>query len=117
MRDVLSVEDMLGLLDLQIKQIAKFRGEVFNLGGGAANSVSLREATTAMQKISSRTAPVTQTDKARQGDIALYWTDNRKAAEQLGWKPKTDLRTGFVHIFDWIRENEAELRSRDVSSN
>jgi CDP-paratose 2-epimerase len=115
-RDVLFVEDMLELLDLQIKQIARFRGEVFNLGGGAANSVSLREATAAMQEISSRTAPITQMDHARQGDIVLYWTDNRKAARQLGWRPKTDLRTGFTRIFDWIRENEAELRIRYVSS-
>jgi CDP-paratose 2-epimerase len=116
-RDVLFVEDMLELLDLQIKQIARFRGEVFNLGGGPANSISLREATAAMQEITSRTVSITQTDKVRQGDIALYWTDNRRAAEQLGWKPTTDLRTGFVRIFNWIRENEAELRARYVSSN
>ena len=38
------------------------------------------------------------------------------AARQLGWRPKTDLRTGFTRIFDWIRENEAELRIRYVSS-
>ena len=115
-RDVLFVEDMLEVLDLQIKKITRFRGEVFNLGGGAANAVSLREATAAMQEISSRTSPITVSDKARQGDIALYWTDNRKAAQQLDWKPKTDLRTGFVRIFDWIRENEPDLRSRYVSS-
>lgn len=115
-RDVLFVEDMLALLDVQVGQIARFRGEVFNLGGGAANSISLREATTCMQEISSRTAPVTQTDKARQGDIVLYWTDNRKAGQQFGWKPKTDLRSGFTRIFEWIRENEVELRSRYVSS-
>jgi CDP-paratose 2-epimerase len=115
-RDVLFVEDMLRLLGLQIKQIARFRGDVFNLGGGVANSVSLREATTTMQEISSRSAPITQTDKARQGDIVLYWTDNRKAEQQLGWKPHTDLRTGFTRIFEWIRENEAELRSRYLFS-
>ena len=115
-RDVLFVEDMLELLDLQIKKIANFRGEVFNLGGGAVNSISLREATSAMQEISSRTSPITVSDKARQDDIVLYWTDNRKAAQQLEWKPKTDLRTGFVRIFDWIRENEAELRSRYIYS-
>jgi len=34
----------------------------------------------------------------------------------LDWKPKTDLRAGFVRIFDWIRENEADLRSRYVSA-
>jgi CDP-paratose 2-epimerase len=113
-RDVLFVEDMLGLLDLEINQIAKFRGEVFNLGGGAANSISLREATTSMQQISSRTTAITQSDKARKGDIILYWTDNRKAAEQLSWTPKTDLRAGLTGIFDWIRENEKELRERYV---
>jgi CDP-paratose 2-epimerase len=115
-RDVLFVEDMLALLDQQIKQISRFRGEVFNLGGGAANSVSLREATTAMQEISSRTAPITQSDVARQGDIALYWTDNRKAFRQFGWDPKIGLRSGFARIFEWIRQNEAELRSRYVPS-
>jgi CDP-paratose 2-epimerase len=115
-RDVLFVEDMLGLLDLQIKQIERFRGEVFNLGGGSANSVSLREATSVMQEISSRTTPIIQTDRARQGDIVLYWTDNRKATAQLDWKPKTDLRSGFTRIFEWIRKNETELQSRYVQS-
>jgi CDP-paratose 2-epimerase len=115
-RDILFVEDMLELLDLQIKQIVRFRGEVFNLGGGAANSVSLCEATVAMQEISSRAAPITKKDQARQGDIVVYWTDNRKAAQQLGWTPKTNLRSGFNRIFEWIRENEEELRSRYVQA-
>lgn len=111
-RDVLFVEDMLALLDIQIRQIGKFRGEVFNLGGGAENSISLREATSMMQEMSGRTAPVTESNKARRGDIVLYWTDNRKGANRLGWKPQTNLRQGLQSIFDWIRENEAELRSR-----
>ena len=111
-RDVLFVEDMLSLLDLQLAQLPNFRGEVFNLGGGAANSVSLCEATKAMQEISSRATPITISDQARKGDIVLYWTDNRKAIQQLRWKPQTDLRAGFSRIFDWIYENEAELRQR-----
>jgi CDP-paratose 2-epimerase len=111
-RDILFVEDMLDLLDLQIAQIFKFRGEVFNVGGGHANSISLVEATGSMREISSRSTLITHSDKARQGDIVLYFTDNRKAIQQLGWKPKTDLQTGFARIFDWIRENEGELRCR-----
>jgi CDP-paratose 2-epimerase len=111
-RDVLFVEDMLALLDLQIKHIAQFRGDVFNLGGGAENSVSLCEATKTMQELSSRSTSITHANQARKGDIVLYWTDNRKAAQQLGWKPKISLQAGFTTIFRWIRENEAELRSR-----
>lgn len=111
-RDVLFIDDMLSLLDLQISKLASFRGEVFNVGGGAANAVSLCEATRTMQEISSRTTAITHSDEARQGDIVLYWTDNRKAAHKLGWQPKTGLSAGFTQIFRWIHENEAELRAR-----
>ena len=111
-RDVLFIEDMLLLLDRQLSQLAFLRGAVFNLGGGAANAISLCEATKSMQEISSRSTRITVSDEARKGDIVLYWTDNRKAAKTLGWQPQIDLRTGFTHIFDWIRRNEDELRAR-----
>ena len=111
-RDVLFVEDMLAVLDRQLAQVASFRGEVFNLGGGAGNAISLCEATKCMQEISSRSTGITISDQARKGDVVLYWTDNRKAAQRLHWQPKIDLSTGFRHIFDWIRQNEAELRAR-----
>ena len=113
-RDILFVEDMLKLLDLQIQQIARFRGEVFNLGGGRGNSISLREATQSMQEISSRSTSIKEEEKARQGDIALYWTDNRKALREFAWKPRTDLKTGITRIFDWIGKNEAALCNRHL---
>ena len=111
-RDVLFVEDMLALLDRQLANIGSFRGEVFNLGGGAANAISLCEATKRMQEISARCTNITVSDQARKGDVVLYWTDNRKATRMLGWQPETDLQTGFERIFAWIRENETELCSR-----
>lgn len=67
---------------------------------GSHVTLHLREAKTVMQEICSRSTPITQTDKTRQGDILLWWTDTRKGTQPLGWKPKTDLRTGFVRIFD-----------------
>jgi hypothetical protein len=111
-REVPFVEDMLRLLHLQIKQ---FRNEVFNLGGGAANSVSLRKPTSAVQQVSSRNAPISQSDKARHGKIVLYCIDHRNAAQQPSWKLKTDLRTGFTRIFSGVRENEEELRGRTTA--
>jgi CDP-paratose 2-epimerase len=114
-RDVLFIGDMLELVDKQIARIREFRGEVFNVGGGAGNSVSLREATELMQEMSSREAPVTIAEQSRKGDIVLYWTDNRRAAQWLNWTPKVGLREGFTEIFEWIRENENELRSRYVT--
>jgi CDP-paratose 2-epimerase len=115
-RDILFVEDMLELLDIQIEQIARFRGEVFNLGGGRENSLSLREATQSMQEISSRSTSIKEETQARKGDIALYWTDNRKAAREFCWKQRTDLKVGIARIFDWIHKNEAGLRTRYLVS-
>ncbi len=68
------------------------------------------EATDSMREISSRSTAITQTEQARQGDIVLYFTDNRKATQQLGWKPQVDLKSGFSRIFEWIRANENELQ-------
>ena len=65
-----------------------------------------------MQEISSRSTSIKEEEKARQGDIALYWTDNRKATRELGWQPRTDLHSGITRIFEWIHENEADLRAR-----
>ena len=113
-RDILFIEDMLTLLDKQIAQISQFRGEVFNVGGGKANSISLVEATTAMREISAHSTSVTHSENARQGDIVLYYTDNRKVSKRLEWNPQVDLKTGFTRIFEWIRANESELRSRYV---
>ena len=115
-RDVLFIEDMLALLELQIAQIPRFHGEVFNVGGGRSNAISLAEATQSMREISTRSTPITHTNTPRQGDIALYYTDNRKTTQLLGWKPQIDLQTGFKQIFDWIRRNEAELRLRHVQA-
>lgn len=115
-RDILFVEDMLALLDLQMTRLSTFRGEVFNVGGGATKAISLREATSAMQEISSRSTSVTLSDTARQGDVALYFTDNRKVTQHFSWQPQTDLREGFSRIFEWIRQNEAELRTRYLPS-
>jgi len=111
-RDILFVEDMLALLDCQLAQITSFRGDVFNIGGGAANAISLCEATKCMREISSRSTTITEADEVRKGDVTIYWTDNRKAACHLNWRPQTSLQTGFARIFDWIRQHESELRLR-----
>jgi CDP-paratose 2-epimerase len=115
-RDVLFVDDVLSLLDFQISQLPKFRGEVFNVGGGFQNSISLLEATRTMEEISGRSTSVTLEDTPRKGDIALYFTDNRKVRRLTAWNPKVGLKEGLSSIFEWIRANESELSRRYLSA-
>lgn len=50
-RDFLHIADLLDLIDLQIHNFDKLKGQTFNVGGGAENTLSLYETTQLCQKI------------------------------------------------------------------
>lgn len=109
-RDILFIEDVCRLVDLQIENIDRIAGQVFNLGGGRPNSVSLVEATAMLQQKLGREVPITNEDVSRKADQILYFTDNRKAERVLGWSPRITLSEGYDRILSWLRKHEAELR-------
>jgi CDP-paratose 2-epimerase len=111
-RDILFVEDVCELVDLEIYQIDRLRSGVFNAGGGAANSLSLFEATQFLEKSLDRSISIKYDENPRKADTAIYITDNRKVERVLGWKPRVNLAEGMDSILAWIRENEAELSLR-----
>ena len=111
-RDILFLEDVCALVELQMGQMDRFRGDIFNLGGGAANSVSLREGTEWLEKRLGYGTTFTVEDSVRKADLPIYFTDNRKAARILKWQPKISIDEGLEQILAWIRANEAVLRTR-----
>jgi CDP-paratose 2-epimerase len=114
-RDILFLEDVCALVELQMGQMERFRGDIFNLGGGAANSLSLREGTALLEKKLGHGTSFTTEDAIRKADLPIYFTDNRKAIRELKWEPKVTVDQGFDRILEWIRKNEATLRARYVS--
>jgi len=111
-QDILFVEDVCRLVALEIGQIGRLRSGVFNAGGGAANSLSLLEATQFLEKRLGRSMSITHEESFRKADTVIYITDNRKVERVLGWKPRVYLAEGMNSILAWIRENEAKLSLR-----
>ena len=67
-------------------------GEVYNLGGGKANSCSILEAFKIAEKHSGRAQVHTYVDQARAGDHICYYSDLRRMmADYPGWKPEISL--------------------------
>jgi len=64
-RDVLHIDDLTALIKLQIRQIAKLRGEIFNVGGGNFSSLSLLETTNLCREISGNTVDI-KSEKKKQ---------------------------------------------------
>jgi CDP-paratose 2-epimerase len=111
-RDILFLEDVCALVELQMKQMERFRGDIFNLGGGPANSLSLQEGTRLLQQKLGYGTTITTEDAIRKADLPIYFTDNRKAAKAINWKPSVTIDEGFEGILAWIRANETTLRQR-----
>ena len=114
-RDVLFAGDVCRLIETQIEQIENISGEVFNIGGGAAHTLSPMEATALLQRKTGRDVPVKVAAETRTADLGIYITDIRKAERVLGWQPRIGIEEGFNQIMAWVKENEAELRELYVA--
>jgi CDP-paratose 2-epimerase len=74
-------------------------GEVYNLGGGKANSCSILEAFRVVEDITGRPQRYVYVEQARAGDHICYYSDLRKIQAHFpGWKIRKSLTTIFEEI-------------------
>lgn len=106
-RDLLHIADLVTLIKKQIARIGEFRGQVFNAGGSAFSSLSLRETTALCQKITGNTVGITPALEDRPADVIWYVTDNGVTEPTFGWKPTRNPETILTDIFEWLHDNES----------
>ncbi len=106
MRDVLYVDDLLDVYDVAIEKIDQVAGQIFNIGGGPWNSLSIwQEFGSILSELLEREIPV-ERDDWRPGDQLVYVSDIRKAEEVLGWSPSTNVDEGIQKLFEWMQANK-----------
>jgi len=110
-RDILHINDLIDLVDLQIHQIEKFNGKVYNAGGGLKTSASLLEMSHLCEKITGNKLKIDSEKKNRSTDLRIYITDNSKIENEIFWEPKLSVEDIFVDIYSWIKQNENQLKS------
>jgi CDP-paratose 2-epimerase len=81
------------------------QGEVYNLGGGRANSVSILEAFDLIASISGQPMKHEYVDQNRSGDHICYISNlDKMKAHYPGWGITKDLKTTFGEIHDaWVK--------------
>lgn len=115
-RDVINVDDLFRILDIQIKNMDKFNGSVHNIGGGLTNSISLKELTKYCEEITGNKLQFQKVKETRPGDVKSYISDNSKIINKCKelnqvWSPKKNVRETLSEIYDWIKDNEQNLKS------
>ncbi|MBI2028473.1 MAG: NAD-dependent epimerase/dehydratase family protein [Candidatus Levybacteria bacterium] len=109
-RDVLDIDDLFDLLAIQLSDVKKYSGHIFNVGGGKENSVSLLELTKFCQALSGNKVSISNDPKTRQGDIRIYISDNSKIRKLSSWKPKKTLEKTLDEVYKWIVDYKKELK-------
>jgi len=104
-RDILNVEDLMNAYDAAIQKIDIALGNVYNLGGGPANVMSVwAEFGPILERLCGGTIEIARGDW-RPGDQRVFYADINKAERELGWKPKIGVQEGIRRLFNWVKEN------------
>ncbi len=102
-RDILWIDDLVRAMRLAMGRIDEVTGQVFNVGGGARNAVSVRGVIDRLHEISGTEVPVTMADW-RPGDQRVYVSDTAKLERVLGWRPETSWKAGLEKLVAWLDE-------------
>lgn len=102
-RDVLYVTDLVRAFLQATERLDVTSGEIYNIGGGPENTVSLLELLAQLESLTGH--PITTTFAPwRPGDQRVYVTDVRRAAEHFGWAPTVSRQEGVARLTSWLAE-------------
>ena len=89
--------------EANVKALTRGRNSAFNIGTGIKTDVN---------RLYSVICGVTGYDRPalkapfRQGDLAANYLNIKKAAEELGWKPKTGLKQGIEETYLFFKSKK-----------
>lgn len=112
-RDILYGSDLARVYERAVENIDKVRGEIFNIGGGPENTVSIVELLHYLEKKLGRSIPHSF-DQWRPGDQPCYVSDIRKAKAVLGWEPAVGKDEGLGNLFAWVQEHLDDFRRLEI---
>lgn len=110
-RDVLHIDDLTFIISEQVKKINKIKNNVFNIGGGIKNSLTLRELNDKISKIINNKQKILKKSKTSNYDVPIYISNNSKIKKFYNWKPKYNLDKILDDIYHWQIKNKNKLKN------
>ena len=103
-RDVLWIDDLVNAYEMLYLNSDKTSGEIFNIGGGYKNVLSINKLITYLDELNLlKVKP--KNEEWRPGDQKIYISDITKINELTGWSPKINPKIGVEKLTEWCRNN------------
>lgn len=110
-RDVLHIEDLSNLLEIQLNNLQKYSGKIYNVGGGIQNSLSLQETTILCKEITGNSINIDKELNDRPVDFKYYISDCSKIQAESNWVPQKTKYNVMEDIMQWMCDYENDVRS------
>ncbi|MGI9148419.1 MAG: GDP-mannose 4,6-dehydratase, partial [Chloroflexota bacterium] len=102
-RDLLFVDDLVRAFELASSHLDRTAGQVYNIGGGPSNSLSVwAELGPRLEQLARRKLRV-RTEAWRPGDQPIYVSDTRRAERDFLWAPQVTLDEGLARLWAWAQ--------------
>jgi len=107
-RDLLFIDDLIEAMLKAVGHIDRTAGQVYNLGGGPAHTMSIWEEFRESLSLILGKSPQAQYGAWRPGDQRIYVSDIRKVQQHLDWMPIVGIAEGLGRMVEaWKAETVA----------
>jgi len=113
-RDVLAVQDLLHAFEAAHRYRETTGGQVYNIGGGLQNTISLLELIATIEKLFGKRVSY-RFRPSRPGDQPVYISDFSKLQQHVGWSPRLSVHETVENIYAWWKQNRSLLIPAVVS--
>lgn len=101
-RDVLYIGDLVKAYVAAADKIQVSKGQIYNIGGGVNNSVSLLELIAKLERLLDKKIELNFKPQ-RLGDQKYYVSDSTRALTDFGWQPQIGVDLGLTKLVEWLR--------------
>jgi CDP-paratose 2-epimerase len=106
-RDLLHVDDLVRAYQMATEHIDVTAGQVYNLGGGPANTLSIwAEFGPLLSELVGHPVTPAAFKDWRPGDQPVFVANVAKAQRKFDWEPHISVRTGIARLIEWVKANQ-----------
>ena len=109
-RDILYVDDFSSLIKKQILTFSRINNQLFCIGGGKKNSLSLKQLTKKCQKITNNYPHIGSVTKTSKYDIPFFISSNKKIKKFYDWSPKTNINDILKKNLMWLKKDYKKIK-------
>lgn len=108
-RDILYIDDLLDAYDKSIHTIEKTKGQIYNMGGGINNTISVwKEFEPMIEELVGHKITVSY-GVERPGDQPIFVANTSKAEHDFNWKPRVGVNEGLRLLYDFLQTSKIDI--------